>query len=124
MQMQMFHRLPTVFARIHDNPVAVLETLLAGNIRSGPQQVPQQRAFLLARFVERGDVFPRNNQNMHRSLRIDVRKGVAEVVYTHVFGFEAGNLLNFLEKSKLQSHFRKRHPDLAFAFLRSAFGLE
>lgn len=78
--MQMVHRLTAVFARIYNDTVSVRESLFPRNICSRPQQVAQQRPFVLASLVQGTDVLPRHNQHMHRRLWIYVGKRIAKIV--------------------------------------------
>ncbi len=41
MQVQVIHGLPTIRTGIRDNPKAIRQLLLLGNLRGGQHQVPQ-----------------------------------------------------------------------------------
>ena len=79
-QVEMVHRLATVLASIHDDAVFGGESLLPGDLRSRPHQMPEQSAVILAYLVERADMFAGHNQHVHRRLGVDVGECVCELV--------------------------------------------
>ena len=76
----MIHGLAAVRAGVDHHAIALGEAFVAGNLGRGPQQMAEQRAIPLIAFGQRGDMFARRDQHMHRRLRIDVGKGVALLV--------------------------------------------
>src|SRR5208337_751754 len=60
-QVEVVHSLAAFFAGVHDDPVAVRQALLAGNLRRSPQQVAEQRALLRSGLIERANMLARDN---------------------------------------------------------------
>jgi hypothetical protein len=83
MQMQMIHRLPAIRARVDDDPVTAVQLLPTRNLYSRSHQVAHQRSISRHRLRSRSDVLLRNDQQMLRSLRIDIGKGDAEFILIH-----------------------------------------
>ena len=79
---EMIHALAAVFSGVEHQAVALGgETLVAGNLRGGPQQVAEQRAITRIGIVQRADVFAGRHEHMHGRLRVKVREGVAQLVF-------------------------------------------
>jgi hypothetical protein len=71
-------------ARIDHTAVTTLTVaLLICNSRTHPQQMPQQLFVLLRGVVERFNVFSRNNQHVHRRLRVDIAYHDATLILMH-----------------------------------------
>src|ERR1035438_5572702 len=79
MDVEVIDGLAAVFARVDHHTIALGQPLGAGYLCRSPQQVTKQRAVVLIGFGYRGDVPARRHQHMDGSLRMYVRKGVAEV---------------------------------------------
>lgn len=80
MKVEMIDGLAAVLGGIDHDSISLGKSVLPCQIGSDPQQVSEQRRMLLAGLVERSQVFTGNNQNMDRSLRMDVGKCKAFVV--------------------------------------------
>ena len=78
--MEMIDGLSAVGAGVDHQAIALGQTLVAGNLGGGPQQVAEQLAIRLIRFVHRGNVFARCHQHMDRRLGVEVGEGVARLV--------------------------------------------
>lgn len=76
----MIHGLAALFSGVYYNAIAIAQSLFAGNIGSGQKQVAQQIPLALVCFTKRADMFPGHNQDMHRRLGVEIRKGVTEIV--------------------------------------------
>ena len=74
MQMQVIYRLPAIDSCIHHDPKTLRQLLLFRQLRCDQHQMPQKFPICLTDLVQRGDVLARNNQQMHRSLRMNVGK--------------------------------------------------
>ena len=98
---EMIHGLAAVLAGVDHHAVALGQALLAGDLGGGPQQVAEQRAVALIGIGQRGDVFARRHQHMHRRLRVNVREGVAELVLVDRRGGDAS--VNDLAKEATHS---------------------
>ena len=77
MQMQMLNRLSAVFANVDDHAIPGSKFLFASEFGYSPQQVAKQCAVFGRCFCERDNVFARDYQQMHGSLRVNVREGDA-----------------------------------------------
>ena len=82
-QMQMVHRLPAIVARIHDDPVTIVQLLFARNLRRRGHQVADQRCIVSERLRRGADVLLRYNQKVRGRLGIDVGKADAAFVFIH-----------------------------------------
>jgi hypothetical protein len=78
MKVEVVDSLTAVLTRIHDNAIAIAEPLLASNLRRSPKQVTEKRALALIGFDHGRNVLAGNDQNMHRSLGVEVGKGVSQ----------------------------------------------
>ena len=74
MHMQMFHRLPSIRPGIHNQPIPTPQPLLPRNLHGSRHQPTQQRLIPRLRLRQRPDMPLRNHQNMHRRLRMNIRK--------------------------------------------------
>ena len=81
--------LATVFAGIDNSPIASVEAFRQGNLGGHPMQVADQRIVLFAGVSNRGNVFARNDEHMHGSLRIDISEGIALVILIDGLGWNA-----------------------------------
>ena len=71
----MIDGLAAVRTGIDDQPVALIEILLSGDLRGGGEQMTEQPCILGGRVRERCEVLLRNDQDVDRRLRMDVREG-------------------------------------------------
>lgn len=78
--MEVIDGLAAVFADADRHAIAFGEAFVARDLRSGPEQVTDQRLVAFFSVRKRCDVFARHDQHMHRRLRNDVEKCVALVV--------------------------------------------
>ena len=99
----MIHGLAPVFAGVDDHAIAFGEPLGARDVGRGPEQMAEQRAIVFLALGERNDVFARGQQNMHRSLRMNVRKGIALLVL--IDGGGGDTSVNDLAKEATHSAF-------------------
>ena len=83
MQMQVVDRLAAIRAGVDDHAVASIQPCIACDCRSFREQMPQQRDMRFLRMRLRDDVFPGNNQQMCRRLRMKVREAETQVVLIH-----------------------------------------
>ncbi len=80
MKMEMVDRLSAIIPGIDDDAISLVEVMLPGQLSSCSHQVPEQRFMLCNGLRLRCDMFLRDNEQMRRSLRIDIRKAYAELV--------------------------------------------
>src|SRR5579862_10064759 len=81
MHVQVRHGLPRLFAAIDDQPVAVRELELGGQLDGDQVQVAEQLAVGLGDAVVRGNHFLGDDQDVDGRLRIDVVEGEAHIVF-------------------------------------------
>ncbi len=81
--------LSTVFAGVDHGSIALRQSFGTRDLGGCPMKVADQGAMPLARMCNRLDVLTRNNEDMHRRLRIDVGEGVALVVLVNGLGRNA-----------------------------------
>ena len=81
MQMQMMYRLSAIVACIHNDPVAVIQLFFARDLCCRSHQMTHQHRIFSQRLRHRADVLFRNNQQMGRSLRIDVWEPDAKFIF-------------------------------------------
>ena len=74
------HRLVRVSIVVEDRAVAARQPFLGGDLLRYQEQVPDQGLVLLGQGVEVGDGLAGHDQDMRRSLGVDVAQGHAEVV--------------------------------------------
>ncbi len=79
----MIHSLPAVLAGVYHDAVALGQAFELGNFFRRAKQMTEQRAIARIALGQRSDVPARHNEHMHRRFRMDVRKGVAELVLVH-----------------------------------------
>jgi hypothetical protein len=77
---EMIDGLSAVLAGVDHQAIARGQTLLAGDLGDGPQQVTEQLAIRRVGVIQRGDVFARCHQNMDGRLGVKVSEGVAQLV--------------------------------------------
>ena len=87
--MNMVDGLAAVVTGVDDRAVALSQSLAARNLGRHPMQMADQGTVILGRMPNRGNVFARNNQHMHRCLRVDVGKDVALIVLVDGLGGDA-----------------------------------
>jgi len=78
MKVEMVDGLAAVFPCIHDNAITIVQTLVAGNLRCCPKQVPEKSALALIGLDQGRNVLAGNDQDVYGSLGVDVGKGVAQ----------------------------------------------
>jgi hypothetical protein len=76
----MVHRLTAFFTGIHDNAIAVPQSLVPRDLCRGPVQTPKNYLLALVRLLHRSNVLARHNQNMHRGLRMEIGKGIHQII--------------------------------------------
>jgi len=80
-QMQVIHRLPTIVTGIDYDAVSTVKPYAARYFRSFRHHVAQKRSMLLLGMGRGRNMLLRDDQHVRRSLRIDVRKTKALVVF-------------------------------------------
>ena len=83
MQVQMIHRLPSIIARVYNDPVTAVQLLHACDLYRRGHQLAHQRTIFRLHLRGRDNVLLRNDQQMLRSLRIDIGKADADFVFIH-----------------------------------------
>src|SRR5690606_36403740 len=84
MHVQMENRLAAIGVRICDDSVTgVRKTFVAGDLCGRQHQMSDKLLLILSRGIERLDMHTRNDQNMRRSLRLDVIERDAPVVFVN-----------------------------------------
>ena len=86
--MQMIHALPGIPARVRHDPITVgIESLLAREL-GGKRQQSTQQSFTLStlKIPNRGDMSDGDDQQVHRSLGVDVPEGQRFLRPLHDFG--------------------------------------
>ena len=78
--MEMIDGLTAVRTGVDHQTIAGGQTLLAGDLGDGPQQVTEQLAIRRVGVIQRGDVFAWRHQHMDRRLGMEVGEGVAQFV--------------------------------------------
>jgi hypothetical protein len=81
MQMHVVHRLAAILARIHHRAEALRESILFGDLLRHRVQVSQQPLIAGRKMRQRRNMLARNQQHMHRRLRMNVREGYCIVVF-------------------------------------------
>ncbi len=87
--MQVLHRLACVFADVGNQAVAVGKTEHLRDFRNGGQQFRNCAGVRFVNGICRRDVHFRYDKAVHRCLRMNVEKRVADIVLVHFF---RGNL--------------------------------
>jgi hypothetical protein len=83
---QVIYGLAAVLPGVDDETIAVVQLLLSRNLASQVQQVAEHRSVLRQSMCVRRDVLLRNDQYMHRSLRVDIRERERVLVLTQALG--------------------------------------
>ena len=78
MKVKMVDGLPAVLTCVHNNAITIAQTLVAGDLRCCPKQVPEKGALALIGFDKGRNVLAGNDQDVYRSLGVDVGKGVGQ----------------------------------------------
>jgi hypothetical protein len=86
MQVQMMNRLPAIIPCIDHHTVSLIEPLRSRQIGRGSHQMTQQRLMLGKRLRLRRDMLFGNDQQMRRSLRIDIRETDAPLIFIDTVG--------------------------------------
>lgn len=97
-QMEMVYGLAAVLADIDDHAIAGIKFFLAGDFGRSPQEMAEQSAVFGGRLGEGGDVLARNDEQMHRSLGVDVGEGEALLVLVDA-GRGDASIGDFAEKA-------------------------
>jgi hypothetical protein len=77
---KMIHGLAAVFAGVDDDAVAFGESFIAGYCGSRREEMAEDVAVFITGGVERGKVFARNDEDVDGRYRMNVGKGVAELI--------------------------------------------
>ena len=85
MQMQMVDGLSAIGAGIDDEPIAVLQLFPSGNLRGCGDEMPQHGGVFGDGLFGGGQVLLRNDQQMVRSLWVEVGKGKDKIVLVDAF---------------------------------------
>jgi len=80
MQVQVIHSLATVFSGIDHYPIAFTKALVAGNQSCRVKKMAKKITVLCVRIFEGCEMLARNDEDVHRRLRMNIREGVAELV--------------------------------------------
>lgn len=86
-QMEMVHRLPAIVARVHDDPITMVQLLFARDLGRRGHQMAHQRRVFGQRFRRRANVLLRDNQKVCGRLGINVGKSDAAFVFIHAVGW-------------------------------------
>jgi hypothetical protein len=86
MHVDMVNGLSAHFVAVHDNPETILTTLFLRQPLSGKQYVTCQRLVFMAKFIERGNVFLRDDQKVHGRLRANIVKGNDLFIFIELAG--------------------------------------
>lgn len=87
MQMQMKHRLLCVRTAVEDGAVVAVAQIVYQPF-GDQEQVSHQRAIGIGQIIEGWDDFPRNHQQMHRRLGVNVMNGDALLVLMRDLGWD------------------------------------
>lgn len=87
--MNMIDGLSSVLAGVHYGPVSAGQPFGASYLGGRPKQVPHHCAVILIGLGHGRNVLARNNENMDRRLRLDIRKRVTLVILVNGFGRDA-----------------------------------
>jgi len=68
MKVEMVDGLAAVFPCIHDNAITIVQTLVAGNLRCCPKQVPEKSALALIGLDQGRNVLAGNDQDVYGAL--------------------------------------------------------
>jgi len=74
MEMDVTHRLSTVFTVVRDNPEPLVETKFRGDLLDAPEDRGQHLAVGCTRLNEARDMLARYRENVNRCLRMKVAK--------------------------------------------------
>ena len=85
----MVYGLAAVFAGIDHGAVAAAESFLAGNFCHYPEQVAEQWNVFGCSFGERDDMPARDDEHMHRGVRVNVGEGDALLIFVDARGRDA-----------------------------------
>lgn len=102
-------RLPCISAVVDNRAVAVFETFLFGYARGDAEEVADEFFVAGLRLIERGYVLARYDEDVRRSLRVDVTKGYGPSVLEDLL---SGNLArdDLAEEAALFGHEIQRSP--------------
>lgn len=81
--------LAAICSRIDNGAVSLRESLGARDLCGGPLEVAQQLLLFFVCMSDGGDMYSRNYEDVHRSLRLDVRESVAMIILVDGFGRNA-----------------------------------
>jgi hypothetical protein len=80
------YRLATVRSCINDGAVSLRESFGACDFRSGPLQMTEEFLLWLLGVSDGGDVYSRDDKDVHGGLRLDIGEGVAVLILVDSFG--------------------------------------
>ena len=80
MHMQVIHCLATIFAGVHNDPVAPIEVLTTRELRCSGHQMTKQSSILGKTLCQRSNMLLGNDQHMRGRLWIDVGKNNAAFI--------------------------------------------
>ena len=80
MKMQVIYGLAAIFTRVHNDAIALVQAMAAGNLRGYPVQMAKECSLALVCIGHGRNVFPRDDQHMDRGLGMKVGKSVADGV--------------------------------------------
>jgi len=86
MDVEVVDGLAAVGAGVNDQPVAISQVLLTRDFSCCRDQMPEHGCILRRCVGKRGDVLLRDEQDMYRCLRVDVREGEDMVVLIDALG--------------------------------------
>jgi len=82
--MNMEYQLTGIASAIVNQTVAGLpESRLLGDLLGGQQQMAEQRLILRLAIIHRGDVLLGNDEQVNRSLRLNIVKCANKIVFVH-----------------------------------------
>jgi hypothetical protein len=79
-EMEVIDRLATVFAGVDYDSISLAQVLVTGNQGCGIEKMAEKIAVLSVSVFERSEVLARNDEDVDRRLRMNVRERVAELV--------------------------------------------
>src|SRR5688572_16158234 len=85
---EMRDQLPAVLTLINDEPIALVQPLGSRDIMRHPQHLPQQVAVMLREVLDTLEVAHRDDEQMHRGLRLDVADHDDLIVAVHEVRFQ------------------------------------
>ena len=92
--MDVVHALPPIGSAVDDCPIAAFETKVRSDFSDDTKQVSHQPGIAVFEIVQRSDLFFRDDENVRRSLTIDIAESQCLVVLVDDVGgdFPVDNL--------------------------------